>query len=349
MLCSVAVVASAPAAAQETRASMVAFDTAAAIDESVDTYGNYGTGLSLDGVLSIGMGRGVEAVVWPVVQRLSNGQWIHDVWIANLRYERAGRVGIRVDGGLIPAPVGLANLTVRRPHLNPLISQPMSLFTPLPQLEPGGPRASLLGGIYPYGGQVTLSGAHWDSRIGVIDTSPLRRRRILSRVNPPRFANVIVGGGITPFVGFRIGASATHGGWARAGESPTLLANQAATIVTVESEYSFRYTRLAGEWVRDVIETSGGNRTATGWYIQGQQTLAPRWFVAARVERMASPRVALPDLIEQQHSEGSEEVVGFRLTPEFTLRIGHRARRAFGRPDFDHQGIASVVWWRRWI
>ena len=94
-----------------------------------------------------------------------------------------GRVpmGVRIDGGLLGSPVGLANLTVRRPHLNPTISQPASLFSPLPAVEVRGPRGNLLGAIYPFGGQVTVSGARWDARAAVIDTSPASTARHLRR------------------------------------------------------------------------------------------------------------------------------------------------------------------------
>jgi len=335
--------------AQQARPSRFAIDTTAAVDESADANGNYATGVFLDAVVSVDAGHGFEAVVWPIVQRLSaTGEWMGDLWIASVRYERPGPIGLRVDAGLIPAPVGLANLTVRRPHLNPTISQPASLFSPLPPPEPRGPRPNLLGGVYPLGGQVTVSGARWDARAALIDTSPLRRRRILSDVNPPRFANVVVGGGVTPIVGFRLGASVTRGGWQRAGESPAAVADRDATILTVEAEFSYAYTKLAGEWVRDTIETGSGDRVASGWFVQGHQTLAPRWFVAARVERIDAPLV-LPAMVDRQHLTGSEEVVGYRITRELTVRAGHRARRGFGRPGFDHLGEVSLVWWRRWI
>jgi hypothetical protein len=140
----------------------------------------------------------------------------------------------------------------------------------------------------------------------------------------------------------------THGGWMRAGESPTTTVERDATVVTLESELSFSYTKLAGEWVRDAIDTSTGTHVATGWFVQGQQTLAPRWFVAGRVERIASPLV-LPTAVQIQRLTSVEEVLGFRLTPEITVRAGHRARRGFERPGFDHQGAVSLVWWKRWI
>ena len=52
---------------------------------------------------------------------------------------------------------------------------------------------------YPHGASATVSGARWDVRAAVIDTSLLRTRRVFASTNPPRFDNVIVGGGVTPF------------------------------------------------------------------------------------------------------------------------------------------------------
>ena len=134
----------------------------------------------------------------------------------------------------------------------------------------------------------------------------------------------------------------------RAGEGPNVTADLDATVITVESEFSIAYTKLAGEWVRDRIDTSTGEHTANGWFVQGQQTLAPRWFVAGRVERMSSPLVTSL-LVVRQRLVGFEEVVGFRVTPELTLRLGHRARRGFGRAGYDQQAELSLVWWKRWL
>jgi hypothetical protein len=342
-----------PALAQQARPSFFAVDTVAAIDETVDFDGNYSTGVILDAVVSADFGRGFQGIVRPFVSRLSSGEWNRQVWVAVVRYERTARVGLRVDAGLIPSPIGLANLTLR-PHLNPTISQPSSLFTPLPPFEPRGVRATLLGAVYAYGVQTTVSSEHWDVRAAVMDTSPLRTRRVFAQTNPPRFANVVIGGGITPVVGVRFGGSITRGDWQRAGEASFVTEDRAATITTLEAELEFRHTKLAGEWIRDAFETSTADRVATGWYAQGQQTLTPRWFVAGRVEQMSSPAVfwlgnGAPPLVVDQELKGIEETVGYRVTPEFTLRASHRARRGFGRPGFDHTAALSVVWWRRWM
>jgi hypothetical protein len=341
------------ASAQQAEPSFLAVDTSAAIDEVMDADGAVTTGVVVDAVVSADLGRGFEGIVRPFVQRLNSGEWNRQVWVAALRYERRAAIGLRVDAGLIPSPIGLANLTLR-PHMNPTIAQPSSLFTALPPVEPRGGRATLLGAVYPYGAQATVSAAHWDARMAVMNTSPLRTRRVFAAANPPAFLNVVLGGGVTPIVGLRVGASVTRGGWQRAGEGPTILEDRDATVVTVEAEYSFRYTTLTGEWVRDAIETSTGDRVATGWYVQGLQTLTPRWFVAGRVERIHAAAVLFAGgleapAVDPQRLAGFEEAVGYRLTPELTLRAAHRARRGFGRPGFDQTISVSAVWWRRWL
>jgi hypothetical protein len=361
-VCLFVLAASTPAVAQQARAARLAIDTSASVDTVRDSTGHFTPGIMVDSMMSVDLGHGLQALARPWAQRLgSTKEWNRQLWVAAVRYERLGPVGLRVDAGLIPPPIGLANLTLR-PHLNPTIAQPASLFTPLPALvAPAGPRANLTGALYPYGGQATLSATHWDVRGALIDTSPMRARRIFASVeplarppqftgNPPRFPNVVVGGGITPFVGFRVGASVTHGGWLRAGESRFVTADHNATVVNVESELAFFYTRLSGEWVHDTVGTDTGDRTATGWFVQGAQTLAPRWFVAGRVERMSSPAVLVTGIIEE-HYNGNQVTLGYRLTPDLTLRLEHRARQVFAPipPAYDRSLAASIVWWRRWF
>jgi hypothetical protein len=338
----------AASAGQLARPSTVAADTAASFDQTRTFNGGDATGVIVDAEMSVGLGRGFEGMLRPWAMRQPSGGWNKQIWIAAVRYQRRGPIGLRVDAGLIPSPIGLSNLMLR-PQLNPTVSLPASLFQPLPATELDGPRPTLLGAVYAFGANATVSGNHWDARAAVIDTSPLRTRRIFASTNPPRFDNVVVGGGVTPFVGLRVGASVTHGGWQRANESPTVTENRNATIVTIETEFSFRYTKLLGEWVRDTMETSADDTIATGWYVQGQQTLTPRWFVAGRVERISAPALTPLLTLNQQHLKGVEETVGFRLTPELTLRADHRAREGFGRSGFDHQIALSAVWWKRWL
>src|SRR5438552_4574470 len=344
----------APAVAQQAKPSVVSIDSSTDVDVTVDANGNQVTGVFLDTLTIANLGRNVQAIVRPQVQRLANsGEWNRQIWVAELRYERPGAVAFRVEGGYLPPPVGLANLALR-PHLNPTLALPAELFTSIPSPEVRGPRINLLSCIYPLGAQATVSSSHWDTRIAVIDTSPLRLRRVFGTPNvpvfngnPPRFPNVVLGGGVTPFVGFRVGASLTHGGWLHAGESPAITTDRAANLVTIESELAFRHTSLAGEWVHDALDTSVGTRTAAGWYVQGAQTLVPRWFVAGRIDKI---RTTLPlGIAVEQDFNSTEQTLGYRLTHEITLRVSHRMREPFGRDTWDHFGAVSIVWYRRWM
>ena len=347
-VCLLAALWTSPAAAQRLAAPQwLTVDTSADVDRAFDADGATATGAIFDAYISARLGRGLEIVARPWTQRQANGDWNNQLWLGALRYERKGAVGIRVEGGLITSPVGLANLTLR-PHLNPTVAQPSSLFQGLPPPEPLSPRITLLGAVYPLGISSTVSGVHWDVRAAVIDTSPMRARRTFSSNNPPRLTNVVVGGGVTPFVGFRIGGSVTRGTWRLAEETPVSDSDRMATVATVETELSFRFTKISGEWVRDSMETTTGHAVASGWFVQGQQTLTPRWFVAARVERMTGPPPFVATLSRQTFA-GTEETVGFRITPAVTLRASYRGRRLFGPSDFSHQAMASVVWTRRWF
>lgn len=338
-----------PAVAQESRPLPIAIDSNAAVDQAFNSDGTRArAGFLFDAFISAELGKGFEVVTRPFVQRLPSGEWNRQIWLAEVRYERHGRLGVRAEAGLIPSPIGLANLTLR-PSLNSTIAQPSSLFTALPAVEAGAPRINLLGPVYPYGASVTVSGSWWDARTAVIDTSPLRTRRVFASTNPPRFGTVVVGGGITPVVGLRVGVAMARGAWWRAQEAG-VADDRDSTVVTVEGEYAVRYTKVAAEWVRDSLQTRMGHEAATGWFIQGQQTLTPRWFAAARVERISAPTAApLPNGADARHLNGTEETIGYRLTPEITLRASHRARRVFAQTDYLHQATVSLVWWRRWI
>ena len=55
------------AAAQESRPSPVAIDTAASIDTAVDANGNSVWTVMMDAVATWGLGRGFDVVTWPIV------------------------------------------------------------------------------------------------------------------------------------------------------------------------------------------------------------------------------------------------------------------------------------------
>ena len=125
-----------------------------------------------------------------------------------------------------------------------------------------------------------------------------------------------LGGGITPTIGLRFGLSPARGNYAT-GEELTVPADEGRelTLIGFEGEYAFNYTKISGELIRDRLETTVGTET-----VVGSRT--------------------------KYHS--TEATVGFRLSPDFTLRSSFLSRKAYTRTEWDQQAGISVVWAHRW-
>ena len=57
----------------------------------------------------------------------------------------------------------------------------------------------------------------------------------------------------------------TQGGWKAADERPLSPDTLDATVVTIEGEYAFRFTKLAGEWTRAAALEQGNEQWAEAW------------------------------------------------------------------------------------
>ncbi len=122
-------------------------------------------------------------------------------------------IGLRVDAGQFSNPIGLSILE-NRPDKNPVVSQHSTLYLPVPRYEVGTPSTNLLAAAYPLGAKVTVSGAKWDARAAVIDSSPIRGRSFFGNDKPPRMANFVAGAGFTPYIGLRFGVAVGTGAYA---------------------------------------------------------------------------------------------------------------------------------------
>jgi hypothetical protein len=61
------------------------------------------TSVNVDAMASVDVGKGLQFLVRPFAQRIGGTEeWNAQLWIAALRYERPGTVGVRVDVGLVP-------------------------------------------------------------------------------------------------------------------------------------------------------------------------------------------------------------------------------------------------------
>jgi hypothetical protein len=227
----------------------------------------------------------------------------------------------------------------------------MSYYTPMPVFDPRGPRVPVIGASYPLGAVATFSTERWDARGALVSSAPNRIHVLGSETNPRATPVVEGGAGITPVFGLRLGVSFAHGQYATRDEvrGPNEHGRQ-LTMIGGEAEYAFGYTKLSGEIVHDRLESLGGARqTAWSWFAEGAQTLSPRWFLAMRDEGMSAPPL-LGGIVPGERTTFHlvETTAGFRVTREVTIRGSYYVHRAFGSPDWDHQGGVSLVWARRW-
>jgi len=291
---------------------------------------------------------GLDVRARPIVYRRSfDGKWQTQIYELALRYERPGRVGIRLDGGQFPSPLGLS-LLENRPDVNPVVSQHSTLYLPVPRFEPGTPTTFLLAASYPLGVQVTTSGQRWDARAALTDSSPVRGRPLMGASKPPRMANVILGGGVTPRTGLRFGAAFARGGYAGSTEvrDPSV-GDRDASVRQIEGEWSFRYTRVAGEWLWTRRQMAASDCAVNGGWIELVQTVSPRLFAAARYDDQHTEWYTPSGIERYEGYRRVETALGLRVTPTVTLRASYLTRKGYVVSFWDVQVLASIVWARK--
>jgi hypothetical protein len=275
--------------------------------------------------------------------------WDTELYQAAIRYERRGPIGVRFDAGYILSPIGLGLFDVR-PGVNPTIVPHLSYLQPMPVFDPTGPRVSAIAASYPLGAELTVSAAHWDARAAVINSAPTRVYALGGTTNPRQTPVVVAGAGVTPITGLRLGASFAHGVYATPDEITVPAASgREMTMAGAEGEWAFAGTKVAGEFLRTDFETIGATAVAYEWFVQGQQTLTPRWFLAARNEGTSAPPL-VNGIVAGTRTDFRvvEATAGFRLNRDVTLRGSYYTRRFYGSSIWTNQAGVSVVWSRRW-
>jgi len=326
--------------------SRVALDVVAAADVDYGSQVRRESVVWLDAFGAVRIADNFDVRVRPVVFRRSfDGSWQTQMYELALRYERPGSIGVRIEGGYFPSPIGLAILE-NRPNKNPVISQHSTLYLPIPRYEPGTPTTFLYAASYPLGAKVTVSGARWDARAAVVDSSPVRGRPIFADNLPPHMANVVAGVGFTPYIGLRLGVAAASGDYA----DETEVRNKSrgdrhARVVQAEGEWAFRYTRMAGEFLWTRRELANGDSTVNGGWIEITQTVTARVFLATRYDDQWTEWVSLPDnAARHEPYRRVESTAGFRVTPEITLRASYMTRKGYVVGFWDDQFLASIVY-----
>lgn len=331
--------------------SRVSLDSVSMVDlfAGDGTTGRPGSSLDVSAVLRLGSGWHVHVRPW-FFRSSSDDTWSREIYQAAVRYERQGSVALRLEAGYLASPIGLGMLDMRA-DINPTIQPHLSYFVPLLPFDRAAPTVRPIAASYPLGALLTTSTAKWDARIALVNSAPTRRYAINASAGNPRATPVLIaGGGLTPRAGLRVGTSLATGQYATASEigDPSGRGRD-LTMWTLEGEYAFGYTKLAAEMTREHFTHGASESRASTWFVQGTQTLSPRWFVAARHEaiRAASPYFAQAGA-PQPSFRTTEATAGYRLTRELTLRASLTATRGYTATAAARRIGTQIVWSRRW-
>jgi hypothetical protein len=340
-----------PAAATAQELARVSVDSVAGIDLFKGQGATDRPDASVDIGAVVRLGDGWSIYMRPWFFKSSDGSaWSREIYQAALQYQRSGRIATRLDAGYIASPIGLGMLDMRA-DLNPTIRPHLSYFLPLMPFDRAAPVIGPIAASYPLGAQLTASTARWDVRGAVTASAPTRRFALnAAEPNPRRTPVGVAGGGVTPRPGLRIGAAVAAGRYATGEElTDQAITDRRLTMWSLEGEYAVGYTRLTGEFTREIF-TAGPLRDASAtWYLQGVQTLSARWFAALRGEGISAPpfggAVTHGPRLAYRNVEAS---AGYRVTPECTLRGSWFASKWYTQDGFDQQAGISLVWSRRW-
>jgi len=366
------IAASHPAAAQEyapASTAKVGADTVISADGLVE-HGETSGGVTIDMLGGWRVAPRLEVLARPVVSKRSDNTWDADLYQLAMRYTRPGNVRLRVEGGFLPSPIGILPLEARADQ-NPVIIPATSYEAALPPFEAGTPTVQLTSANYPLALQATTSGTHWDARAALLGSSPARVRPLTGDDRPPSSPQLAFGGGVTPHIGLRLGASFSHGRYARASEvEQPSTGDRMATLVGFDADYSVGFTRVYADFVHGWYDRASDSVNATSLTLTAVRTLSPRWYLAARGSRQTTS-----DMFEQKeyghhyysysgwYGGGGWEkwedigaadaltlqaVAGYRLSPDITFRAGYAGYRAFGSDELEHGFACSVVWAHRW-
>jgi hypothetical protein len=201
---------------------------------------------------------------------------------------------------------------------------------------------------YPLVVQASGSDAIFDYRIAA-SSLPLSHEDYVPE--PGAAWRPVLGVGVTPFIGFRAGVSATWGPYLSDEYSAAQLHDRdwkdyRQRIVAFDVQFSKGYLEMRGEHSRSSYDVPGSDApdTGTDTYLEAKYTFDPRFFAAARVERNNYPFISLAGsafwVSSRTDFDNAEFGVGYRLSESSLVKGSFRvdkwyrtdANRAFVGP-----------------
>jgi hypothetical protein len=198
--------------------------------------------------------------------------------------------------------------------------------------------------VYPFGVRISGVASMFDYRAGVLSKPIWHEGYTPDPSDAPRPA---IGAGVTPFTGFRIGASATVGPYLGS-EDAVFVAGEdwrryKQRVVAADLQLSRGYFEANAELARASFDVPDRADAATGltWYVEAKYTFTPRFYLATRLERndypFISPLVtpfAGPAWVASNGDFTDVEVGGgFRVTSSTLLKMTVRADHWVPNPN----------------
>lgn len=201
--------------------------------------------------------------------------------------------------------------------------------------------------VYPFGVRVSGASSIVDYRVGVLSMPLWHDGYTPKPSNAPRPA---IGAGVTPFTGFRIGASATAGPYLNRELDATLLDGRAwrsydQRIVAADAQLSRGYFEANAEIAHASFDVPGLTSAITGltWYVETKYTFTPRFYAAVRAERndypFIAPTIPTPGGSGSTWTASNSDFAdveiggGFRLTPSTLIKASVRADHWVPNPN----------------
>jgi hypothetical protein len=179
-----------------------------------------------------------------------------------------------LEGGKLLSPVG-AFAPRRLSPVNPLIGEPDAYPT-----------------SYPWGGEAWGTISVLDYRFAVVNLPPTHEGYVPEATGRAR---VVIGAGISPATGIRLGGTFTRGSYLGEDVQPQIPGGRAwgsfpQTVVGIDGRFSRGYFDLHGEWAHSTFEVpTVGTVSGPAYYLELKYTWSPRFFTAARFQRNDYP------------------------------------------------------------
>ena len=244
-------------------------------------------------------------------------EWYTDM--AGVRYMHSD--AFVIDVGKMPHPVG-AFAGRRYSVRNPLI---------------GGPDGYPV--EYPLGLQLSGTRGRIDYRAAVVSLPVYHEDYVPEPTATPR---PVLSAGFTPTTGVRVGAAATWGPYLNDDLAPSLLAGRswrayAQQVGAVDAQLSRGYLEIRAEIAaaRYEVPSDAGSRPTIvrglAYYVDAKYTLAPRLFIASRVERneyaYIEPMSNVAWTASPTNMYNGEVGAGYRFNQSTLLKASVRADR----------------------